>query len=257
MVVKSMTQRIWLWLLVTGVLLLLLTEVFPWGHAVDMWFTQLLYDDATGRFVLLHKGWAEKYLHNLPQNVLRIVPVYMLIQVAYGGYLKWKTGLSAVQHEVWRRWIGLLAGAVATVVLVNLIKSQTNVACPWDLKPFGGEWTYVDLFTARPWAPKVIKCWPAGHGAAGFSIIAVAFVMGWPPAMWQKKLAAGDDRMPAWLGAKAFVWYALFLSTALGAVRILQGGHFLSHHLWALWWVLVVLMILVEFGVIKKRWLND
>ena len=124
MVVKSMTQRIWLWLLVTGVLLLLLTEVFPWGHAVDMWFTQLLYDDATGRFVLLHKGWAEKYLHNLPQNVLRIVPVYMLIQVAYGGYLKWKIGLSAVQHEVWRRWIGLLAGAVATVVVVNLIKSQ-------------------------------------------------------------------------------------------------------------------------------------
>ena len=256
MLAKSMTQRIWLWLLVTGVLLLLLTEILPWGHAVDMWFAQLLYDDVAGRFVLLHKGWAEKYLHNLPQNILRIVPVYMLIQVVYGGYLKRKVGLNNVQHEVLQRWIGLLIGTVATVVMVNVIKGQTNVACPWDLKPFGGKWMYVDFFTARPWAPRVIKCWPAGHGAAGFSIIAVAFVKGWPPAMWRKSLAAGNDYMPKYLGAKAFIWYALLLGTVLGGSRILQGGHFLSHHLWALWWVLAVLMVVVELKVIKKRWLN-
>ena len=43
-----------------------------------------------------------------------------------------------------------------------------------------------------------------------------------------------------WLGARAFVAYALLLGTAIGFVRMAQGAHFLSHLFWSAWMVWAV-----------------
>jgi membrane-associated PAP2 superfamily phosphatase len=73
--------------------------------------------------------------------------------------------------------------------------------------------------------------------------------------MWRKTLRIGNDSMPGYLNARWFVVYALLLGTILGGFRILQGGHFVSHQIWAMWWVVFCLMVLLELRIIKKRWL--
>ena len=85
-----------------------------------------------------------------------------------------------------------------------------------DLKRFGG---YADF--ASSWfvsAADVGCCFPSGHAAAGFSLIALAFA----------GLAMGNRKLRS-----AGLTAALFAGSAFSVVRIAQGAHFLSHNLWS------------------------
>lgn len=71
------------------------------------------------------------------------------------------------------------------------------------------------------------RCWPGGHASAGFSLLALFFVL--------------RDRKPR--AARMTLLFALGLGTLFSLGRMLQGAHFLSHNLWTLLidWVICVL----------------
>lgn len=245
------TRRIWWGLLISGIFLLVFTEWLPVGHQIDAYISHFFFNETTHQFWLAHEGWTEKILHDWIQDGLRIVALYALIQVLYGYYQKRKNALNAQQIDALKRWVAFFVTSLVVTVLITQLKKWTNIACPWNLSEFSGQWAYAGLFDKRPWARGEMACWPAGYGAAGFTLLSLVFVGGWPMTLWSKTY-----RRSKWLSAHAFWYYGLIAGMLFGGIRILQGGHFVSHQLWALWWVILANMILLKVGLFKADWLN-
>ena len=249
-------KRTWLGLTVSFVFLLVFTEALPWGHQMDMWVSHALFNDATGQFLYNHDtSWVEVVLHIWFKNLLLLIPAYALLQVLVGFWLKRQHGFNNIQQEVWRRWLAALLAALLSMLLVTYLKKWTNQACPWSLIDFAGKWPYTDLFAVKPWGNSDMACWPAGHASGGFILLSFAFVGGWPPNVWNARLASSQIQPPSFLSAHAFVWYAVVLGMLLGLARVAQGAHFFSHQFWSLWWVVLANMVFVQTGLIKSRWL--
>ena len=99
-------KRVWLGLAASFVFLLLFTEVLPWGHQMDMWVSHALFNSTTGQFLYNHDtSWVEVVLHIWFKNALLLIPVYALLQVLLGLWLKRRNGFNGIQQEVWRRWL--------------------------------------------------------------------------------------------------------------------------------------------------------
>ncbi|WP_336347235.1 phosphatase PAP2 family protein [Pseudomonas monsensis] len=65
-------------------------------------------------------------------------------------------------------------------------------------------------------APPVARCWPGGHAATGFTLVALFFVL--------------RDRRPR-LARQAFI-FAFALGSVFSISRMMQGAHFFSHSVW-------------------------
>lgn len=128
-------------------------------------------------------------------------------------------------------WATVAAMAAGPMIVVAL-KGLNGYHCPWDLKSFGG---YAD-YAAGWFVPKTDagRCFPGGHAAGGFSLVAVSFA----------GMAAGMERLRVAGLVAAMVAGAMF-----SLVRIAQGAHFLSHNLWsaAIVWCAAALVFAVAF----------
>lgn len=115
-----------------------------------------------------------------------------------------------------RRRLGRLALSVLVATgIVASLKQLTAVHCPWDLVRYGGTALQGDGGGA---------CFPAGHAAAGYAWLALAFVPSTPR------------------GRRAGLATGLAAGLVFGMDQQLRGAHFLSHDLWsaALCWSVAV-----------------
>lgn len=109
----------------------------------------------------------------------------------------------------------VLAMALGPAIVV-VLKSINSYRCPWDLVQFGGvahatsDWFVSHINAGR--------CFPSGHAAGGFSLIALSFA----------GVALGHAGV-----ARAGLTAALAAGCAFSVVRMVQGAHFLSHNLWS------------------------
>lgn len=112
-------------------------------------------------------------------------------------------------------WLTVAAMGLGPI-LVTLIKDINTHDCPWNLKMFGGPDDYsAEWFVSRSRAG---RCFPGGHAAGGFSLIALAFAaatLGWVSR------------------ARGLLLLALGVGVAFSVVRLMQGAHFASHNLWS------------------------
>lgn len=139
-------------------------------------------------------------------------------------------------------WRWPLLYLVLTVALgtgvVSLLKSVTNMDCPWDLARYGGLREYVGLFASRPHDMPRGICFPAGHSSAGFAWIGLYFfaLMVRPAWRW-RGLAVG-----------------LVAGGVFGLAQQLRGAHFLSHDLWTLatCWLLSLALYLLFQPLLKR-----
>lgn len=126
----------------------------------------------------------------------------------------------------------VLAVALGTG-MVSLLKSMTNMDCPWDLARYGGLREYIGLFASRPHDMPRGICFPGGHSSAGFAWVSLYFfALMLRPAWRWRGLAVG-------LGA----------GLLFGLSQQLRGAHFLSHDLWTLatcWGVSLALYLGVQ-----------
>ena len=196
------------------------------GAGGDQWLADQLYR-LQGHQWLLQDAWATRQLIHKGGKWLSEAAALLAIVLCFHA---WRSE----RASAWRWPLLYLVLAVALGTgLVSLLKSLTNMDCPWDLARYGGLREYVGLFATRPAGMPRGVCFPAGHSSAGFAWVSLYFV-----AVMLR---------PAWR------WYGLGIGLLAGGVfgvaQQLRGAHFLSHDVWTLatcWTVSVLLSALVQ-----------
>ncbi|MFR6359099.1 MAG: phosphoethanolamine transferase domain-containing protein [Sutterella wadsworthensis] len=120
-------------------------------------------------------------------------------------------GRRILEEEASRRALYVVIAMGACAAAVWWLKSTTGVACPWSVEPFGGALPMTDPAFGLTDVPG--RCWPSGHAGTGFVFIAFYF-------------ALKDVRPRAAAGALLF---AVAFGLLCGAVRVMEGAHFVSH----------------------------
>ena len=217
--------RAWLawqfaWLILGALLLMLIFE----GTDLDREVTRLVFDADSGAFPLRRTWFLEAVMHTAAKQasyILVAASLYFCWQ-GWQGRLAWLPPRNALLAA-----LGMLAIPVAT----STLKLMTYRYCPWDIVDFGGFAPYLGLFEHAPQGIKAGQCFPAGHASAGFLWL-----------VWAVALRPAGPRV-----ARLALLAGLCAGILLGAARMLQGAHFLSHTLWTLWlaWALSVALALV------------
>jgi membrane-associated PAP2 superfamily phosphatase len=168
----------------------------------------LYFDVASGRWLGEQAWWARNLLHTGGRWLVRAV--------AAGALLAWVLSWCWEPARPWRRASAYIFWAMAGAIgIVGLLKSVTNIDCPWDLAGFGGDRPYITLFGDRPDYLPHARCFPGAHAGSGFALLCGYFALrGSAP-----RVARG----------------ALLLGIAVGTVFAVgqeaRGAHFLSHDL--------------------------
>jgi membrane-associated PAP2 superfamily phosphatase len=168
----------------------------------------LFYDATTARWLGQGRWWAETLLHDGGRHAIWAVALLALL--VYGG--SWVN----MRLRPWRRAAAFVAvSLILCTGIVGVLKSVTNVDCPWDLERYAGTRPYVGLFADRPDSLPRAACFPGAHSSSGFALLCLYFVF--------------RDR------SRPVARCALFVGLAAGAIfsfaQQARGAHFLSHDL--------------------------
>lgn len=176
--------------------------------ALDLGLARLMYEPNSG-FIGANSAFLEDVLHDRAKQA--VIAFAVLAIVGFALSFIWQ------RLQLWRTQLGyvVLALGVSTA-LVTPVKTLTAVQCPWSLQEFGGQEQYSGLLESRPATEKPGRCWPGGHASAGFSLIALFFVL--------------RDLKPR--TARVCLVFAIALGSVFSIGRMLQGAHFFSHNLW-------------------------
>jgi membrane-associated PAP2 superfamily phosphatase len=193
-----------LWAFVAAALLFAMTHI-------DVTIASTAFFDATGnQWRGAGNWWIDDVVHTGGRWAVRLVVVL--------AFALWVATFLERSLRGLRRPAGYLAVAiVATVGSVGLLKTLTNVDCPWDLQAFGGSFPYVNLFATRPVDLRHAQCFPAAHASSGYSLMALYFV------------AYERSRKRAIAGLAVGV----LLGLVFGIAQQARGAHFASHDLWS------------------------
>lgn len=116
-----------------------------------------------------------------------------------------------------RGLIATLGAALTSLLLVSLSKHELPLACPWDLQRYGGQLIGDRVFQLR-WQQDPSGCFPAGHAAGGYCLLAWFFF-------------ARFYQLPGY----QLAWIpGLLIGLIFGIDQELRGAHFLAHDLGAL-----------------------
>lgn len=199
------------------------------GSDIDRALTRLVFDPVSAGFPLRTSFLLDVVMHHWAKYA--VVTIGSLVAGCYAlSFL-----LPALRRT--RRILLYLVLALTLAPLsVTLAKAANNRHCPWDVEEFGGLVPYTGLF--GPLAPGIEPghCFPAGHAATGFALMAFYFAA----------YALGRRR-----AARLALSFAIAAGLVLGAGRVLQGAHFASHVIWSgilCWTVMVALYALLLAG---------
>lgn len=187
----------------------------------------LFFDGARGGWIGAHNWWVEAFLHTGGRWAIRLVVV--------AAIACWAASFFSTRLAPVRRPVGYFAMAsVLGIGIVGLLKTLTNVDCPWDLLPFGGQFPVVPLFAHRPDGLRMGQCFPAAHASSGYALIALYFAA--------RERSRAVSRWGLALG--------IACGLAFGLAQQSRGAHFMSHDLWSalLVWVIAAAVYVVGFG---------
>ena len=185
----------------------------------------------------VHSHWrgADAWLTN---EALHTGGRWLIRSIVLAAAIFWASTLRGAASD-WRRPAGYFVLAVVlTVGITGLLKTITNVDCPWDLEVFGGRYPYVPLFGDRPDELRPGQCFPAAHASSGYALVALYFVF--------------RERAPrlAYCGLGAGVLVGL----VFGLAQQSRGAHFVSHDLWSAMLAWFIPLTLYAFGFRCQLW---
>lgn len=189
-------------LIASGLLFLWLSrnEQLDWAIS-NYWF-----DAASGHFPWQNNHWLDLINHRL-----------LKIGVITGAVLALFWG---IYRRNPRMIVTMLLIGIGPLV-VGILKATSAHSCPWDLIEYGGKAMSYPLFGAIPAVPGPGRCFPGGHASSGFAVMALFFLF-YPQR----------PRLAYWC------WFGgIVLGMLMGFGQVMRGAHFLTHNLWAGWWV--------------------
>lgn len=196
------------WALLPWALLPAAAAAVAHGSMIDTALADLLFAWEGHRWALTDNPIARGLLHDGGQMASKLAWL--------GVVLAWASTYAAGRWRGHRQPLARLAVSVLlATALVATLKQFTAVHCPWDLVRYGGTAMVGDGGGG---------CFPAGHAAAGYAWLALAFVPGTVP------------------GRRIGLAVGLAAGLVFGIDQQLRGAHFLSHDLWsaALCWMVAV-----------------
>lgn len=202
--------------------LLLAGLVFSLGSGLDLWVTHWFYAGAGSsgaeRFPLNQALWV--------QLVYRGVPIlgWLALGASVWLTLRWRVGRTPGSQRWGRRGLALLLVLLLGLWLVvhGVFKDHWGRPRPVAVQPFGGPHAFQPALQPSQACPRNCS-FVSGHAGTGYVLMAVG-LLGSPRTR----------RRWWWAGAAA--------GLGIGAVRIVQGGHFLSDvvfsglFIWAVCW---------------------
>jgi membrane-associated PAP2 superfamily phosphatase len=213
------------WLIIP---LVLLAGLFAMENtSIDQIISNWFYDRSAHAFPLRHAFFFDTVLHHWAKYLVILATCVIV------GALLLTWIIPALAR--WRSTLLFLALAMTLAPLtVSLLKLVTDRPCPWDFIEFGGAEPYTQLFQFRGTAHARGLCFPAGHAATGFALMAFFFVF-------------HRERRDAL--ARAALLAGVLAGVLLGVSRIAQGAHFMSHVLWSglVCWLVMVSLYAVLF----------
>jgi membrane-associated PAP2 superfamily phosphatase len=165
----------------------------------------------------------------------------MVRGIVAGSLLLWVTTWVRSDWRAWRRpSLYFTVTMFLALGIVGLLKTWTNVDCPWDLQEFGGRFAYFQLFVHRPAVLRHAQCFPAAHASSGYALMALYFV--------------ACERSLHW--ARIGVATGVALGLVFGIAQQARGAHFFSHDAWSacITWILA---LTVYVAVFRNRLWND
>ncbi|MDN3919090.1 phosphatase PAP2 family protein [Roseateles violae] len=115
--------------------------------------------------------------------------------------------------------LGWLAMTVFCVVLIPLLKHQSQTSCPWDLAEFGGVAHYVSHWHIGVADGGPGRCFPSGHASSAFAFLSGFFAL----------------RRAYPRSARAWLLGVLLVGTLFGWTQMARGAHYASHTMWTAW----------------------
>ncbi|WP_264567993.1 phosphatase PAP2 family protein [Rhodoferax antarcticus] len=217
------------WLSLVG-----LTITLLWDAAgLDQWvMTQF---GSPQGFALQHNWWLETVLHQWMRHLAWVFLALLALMVWHPlGFFR---QVSRQQRTE------MLLGTLLALLLINVIKHDSLISCPWDLRLFGGVAEYRSHWSWGVSDGGPGRCFPGGHASAALAFLAL------PLGLLTSQRAA--DRRIGWWSLTA----VLLVGAVLGAAQTLRGAHFPSHTLWTalLCWTAALLNHLVWRSITKNR----
>jgi membrane-associated PAP2 superfamily phosphatase len=207
----AMPTRIW-WQHVRWPLAVFLPLAFVLATTdVDVTIARLAFFDA-GRMHWIGAGnwWTEDVIHIGGRWFIRTV-------VAFAGAVWLATYFESSFRHLRRPAAYFVITTVLAIGCVGFLKTVTNVDCPWDLAPFGGNFPFVHLFADRNDALRLGRCFPATHASSGYALVVLYFV-------WRER-----SRILARVGLAI----GLAGGIVFGIAQQSRGAHFFSHDVWS------------------------
>ncbi|MFN4228403.1 phosphatase PAP2 family protein [Parvibaculum sp.] len=182
--------------------------LWPPVHALDLWLEVPFFQAGSWFFPPGDRGIAYWLLYRGPKIALVAAGVSSLLWLMWCGIAKrWRPF-----HT--RFLLGLLVLGF-TPLLVGLLKNATGVSCPVQETIFAGPYEHVavwDRIFDVVQSNEHLRCWPAGHAAAGFGLLGL------------RVLAPAGARL-------SLLWLLPGLAGGwvLGLYQMARGQHYLSH----------------------------
>lgn len=179
----------------------------------------VFFDWKAGRWIGAGSWWAADLIHIGGRNFVVLVALCALLAVA----------ASFARESLRRLRRGatfIVLGILLSTGVVGLLKSVTNVDCPWDLQRYGGTRPYITLFADRPDQLPHARCFPGAHSSSGFALMCFYFLL-------------RDTRRHA---ARMALAGGLLAGLVFSLGQQARGAHFLSHDLTSavlVWYVLL------------------
>jgi membrane-associated PAP2 superfamily phosphatase len=191
----------------------------------------VFFDSATAQWVGGHAWVTNELIHTGGRWAIRtLVALVLAFWIATFAERDWR----ALRRPAAFFTISVLL----SIGVVGLLKTLTNVDCPWDLAAFGGRFPYVELFGDRPDALRLGRCFPAAHASSGYALLALYFVF--------RERHAGLAKLGLALG----------LSTGLtfGLAQQARGAHFVSHDVWSAFLVWLITLSVYALAFRARLW---
>jgi membrane-associated PAP2 superfamily phosphatase len=219
-------------LCVTAVTLLVTLLWFEFSSS-DLWVQQWLFNSARHTwFWSRAEPVARLFFYDGIKTLLILSALTFVVSLVFVRGSSWVRNNGAAIRIV-------LVSIILVPVTVGALKGVTNVACPKNLRIFGGDLPYVKVFDHYPRSEASVsgqRCFPAGHASGGFALLSLYFLFN-----------SRRGRLTALASALTLGW-------VMGGYKMAIGDHLLSHTVVSmeLAWLLICLVALCDNLIVQK-----